>query len=44
MTHIHLYRNVPEGDQLTAWTRALLDKLTVTHLLKKLIACFGTKM
>jgi len=29
LTHIHVYRNVPEGDQLTAWTRDLLDKLRV---------------
>jgi len=44
LTHIHVYRNVPEGDQLTAWTAALLDKLTVTHLLKKFVACYGAEM
>ena len=39
-----IYRNIPEGDQFTAWTRDLLDKLTVTYLFKKFAACYGTKM
>jgi hypothetical protein len=41
---VYVYRNVPEVDKHTAWNRALLDKPTVTHLLKKFVACYGTKM
>jgi hypothetical protein len=40
ITYTEMFRKVTN----TAWTRVLLDKLTVTQVLKKFVAFYGTKM